>query len=459
MNLKNKRVLNIFYYLLIFLFILFGILKIKLGQMDELWNFSFAKNISNGLLPYKDFNVIVTPLSMFVNSLFLRIDSSLISFRILYFIYYILMVYILDRIIELLEIKRIFKYILLFIIMYLLLQESYLNYNFIQLILILVLIYLSLKNKNYQNKLLNIFIPIVAGLTIINKQSTGLLICFVTVILVYCEKKDLKFSLQQIEIMLVPSILFIIYLLLSNSFFEFYDMCILGLSTFNNKLVFWHLLFILIMEYILMALLLRKYKNKELNIIFWYSIASLFVIVPIVDFTHSVYALIVPIIFFTYILNINLSKNFHGNICLLITIIVVSIFTFSNIYSYSTALKIKSGVYKSIPSNIKHIKNIDNVSKYVLSESKNHNVYILDFSSSLYNININRYTKYFDLFMNGNFGIRGKEEIYDLINKENQIILINSHVRNWQRPDDIVNYVIENYGMCGSIEQFDIYCN
>ena len=33
-----------------------------ISNLDEIWNFNFARNISDGLVPYRDFNIITTPL-------------------------------------------------------------------------------------------------------------------------------------------------------------------------------------------------------------------------------------------------------------------------------------------------------------------------------------------------------------------------------------------------------------
>lgn len=459
MKLKKTQILNIIYYFFLCLFILFGILKSKLGNMDELWNFLFAKNISNGLLPYKDFNIIITPLSMFINSIFLYFKPILIIFRILYFLYYLIMLYIINKITKLLNIKSFFCYVLNFSIT-LLLCNCYLDYNFIQLIMILLLIYLSLRNEKYENERLNILISLIAGLTIINKQSTGLIICFVSLILFYLEKRNnLRFIRWHIVIMLIPSFLFLIYLLLTNSLFEFIDFCILGLFTFSNNLVVPFILFILILSYIVMIILLRIFKCRELIIIFYYSIANLIIVIPIVDFIHGFIALITVFIFFIYILNKMFEKNFDKNIYFLIIIFIIMIFSAFNIYSYITSLKIKSGVYINIPCDSSLASNIKSVNQYVEDNSNQHNIYILDYIASLYNINMNKYNKYFDLFMNGNLGINGKKEMYKIINKKNQIILINRDLNNWQCPNEIINYVLEKYNICGSIEQFDIYCN
>ena len=47
----------------------------RLG-MDEVWCYGFAYNISKGLVPYRDFNMIITPLYSFAGSLFIKIFTS-----------------------------------------------------------------------------------------------------------------------------------------------------------------------------------------------------------------------------------------------------------------------------------------------------------------------------------------------------------------------------------------------
>lgn len=33
--------------------------------IDEIWNYGFSYNIATGLIPYKDFNMVITPLYPF----------------------------------------------------------------------------------------------------------------------------------------------------------------------------------------------------------------------------------------------------------------------------------------------------------------------------------------------------------------------------------------------------------
>ena len=51
--------------------------------MDEIWNFVNSRNISNGLIPYKDFNLITTPLNFILNSFLLKFNETLFCYRII----------------------------------------------------------------------------------------------------------------------------------------------------------------------------------------------------------------------------------------------------------------------------------------------------------------------------------------------------------------------------------------
>ena len=58
---KNKYIKNISKYTLIFILLLFASTFTTLFGNDEAWNFGFINNIYNGLIPYKDFNMVITP--------------------------------------------------------------------------------------------------------------------------------------------------------------------------------------------------------------------------------------------------------------------------------------------------------------------------------------------------------------------------------------------------------------
>ena len=73
-----KKILNIikkyYPYLILFLFFLF---KTLFGALcgDEVWNYGFAYNIFKGLIPYRDFNMVIPPLYPFIMSIFFFLFS------------------------------------------------------------------------------------------------------------------------------------------------------------------------------------------------------------------------------------------------------------------------------------------------------------------------------------------------------------------------------------------------
>ena len=113
-------------------------------------------------------------------------------------------------------------------------DNFYIDYNYTILFIILVLIYAELKYKKYSTRY-NLLIGLLAGLTILLKQSTGIIISAITVIYLLVEKRDkqtIKAILYRVCGVLIPCIILLIYLLATSSMSSFIDYCILGIGTF-----------------------------------------------------------------------------------------------------------------------------------------------------------------------------------------------------------------------------------
>ena len=65
---KNKINLSFLKYVLIFFLLLIVSLFFTLFGNDEIWNYGFSNNIYKGLVVYKDFNMVITPLYPFIMS-------------------------------------------------------------------------------------------------------------------------------------------------------------------------------------------------------------------------------------------------------------------------------------------------------------------------------------------------------------------------------------------------------
>ena len=60
------RLIDIAVFGVAILLFLATVLPRNLANLDEIWNFNYARNIANGLIPYKDFNMLQTPLLPFI---------------------------------------------------------------------------------------------------------------------------------------------------------------------------------------------------------------------------------------------------------------------------------------------------------------------------------------------------------------------------------------------------------
>ena len=80
---KIEKILEIIFWIAVIALITASILIKPLNDLDEMWNYNFSKNILEGRLPYKDFNIIIMPLVPYIGTIFLVIfGNELFSMRI-----------------------------------------------------------------------------------------------------------------------------------------------------------------------------------------------------------------------------------------------------------------------------------------------------------------------------------------------------------------------------------------
>ena len=121
MKLDKKKIISITLFILILIYSSIKILTKTLGNMDEIWSYNFANQISSSLLPYKDFNIITTPLLPFIAGIFLKVYNSLFTMRILSIIVSTTSMYLVYKILDKLNIK-------LSVLLTILISVFYFNY-------------------------------------------------------------------------------------------------------------------------------------------------------------------------------------------------------------------------------------------------------------------------------------------------------------------------------------------
>ena len=72
----KKNIKQVFWYTFLFVVFVFSGLLLHRLNLDEVWNYGFAHNIYSGLIPYKDYNMVITPFYPFLMSLGFHVFSS-----------------------------------------------------------------------------------------------------------------------------------------------------------------------------------------------------------------------------------------------------------------------------------------------------------------------------------------------------------------------------------------------
>lgn len=186
-----KKIKKECFIIVILLLILTAIIMVKpLNDLDEIWNYNFARNIVDGNMPYKDFNMIQMPLVPALCAMFLNLlGNELMIMRIIAILLCTIILFITYKILELLKVNKWLNYAFLIFLIYILKDHFRIDYNFFVLFNVLWIIYIELKSireKKTKEELLtsskkDIVLGILAGICICSKQTTGALVAIVLV--------------------------------------------------------------------------------------------------------------------------------------------------------------------------------------------------------------------------------------------------------------------------------------
>lgn len=366
-------------------------------------------------------------------------------------------------------------------------DNFYIDYNYAILFITLLLIYIELKYKNYGARY-NLLIGVLAGMTILLKQSTGIIISAITVIYLLAEKRDkqtLKAIVYRVCGVLIPCISLLFYLLTTSSMSSFIDYCVFGIGTFKNSISYLKLLrggdliaiLAMIAPLTLVVLLIVNIiniKRKAIKtkggylILFAFSLAQFTVVYPIADDIHFVIAAFPAILVTLYYIckEIQEIKNIKVSIFIehfmnIISISFVGILilqAINDIYLYTQMDKSVLNHFSNIPISSTLQDRIIEVDAYIKDEERD--VYILDSEAAVYMIPLDKYNKDFDMFLKGNLGLASEEgQIEKIRNMENAVILIKNDkmALNWQTPTSVIEYIRNNLENIGTVSFFDAY--
>ncbi len=482
------------------------ILNKPINNLDEIWNFNFSRNLANGLLPYKDFNIIVPHIIYEIPAIFLNIiTTELIIFRVFTILLATITFYLFYLVLKELKINKILSTILA--LLFLIKNVSsyfYYEYNRFIIVISLIMLLLELKNLN-KNKLLkynfkhDLIIGLLLGITILIKQTTGIGITLGVLgykLLIVTNKKELinylKIFTTRLIFTIIPLFIYFLYLIKNNILTEFIDYTILGLTTFSNKVpfssmyvnidnIFMKLIAIIIvyiipitLTYLLLKGIKRKNRtieNDNILIIFAYAVTTYSLFFPLSDNTHYQSASLITYIGIIYI-TYNLIKNKisikikNKNIFFVLIILIYLILPIKQFNQFINSSE------KSNLNNLNYLiidpeyeKHVIKVNEYINEKTKEgYKVYILDYRAPINMIDLNRYNKDYDMFNLGNLGKDSEDGEIKRINdnKEKTLYLVTKSSvflssSPGQTPIQVREYIRHNLNKVAEIEIYDVY--
>lgn len=400
---------------------------------DEVWNYGFSYNIATGLIPYKDFNMILTPLYPFLGSLFLIVFGKNIL------VFHIFNALICTSIFYFIKKQNNRSYYICYMI---LLSVSIPNYNLFCLLLLYLLMYYEKNNKN------DYIIGITLGILFLTKQNIGLALCVPTLFI-----KDKKKIFKRIIGFLIPNSIFLLYLIVTNTLYNFINYTFLGMESFfkDNFLINPVCILTLISIIYLIYMYIKNHKIENLYMLFFQSIAF-----PIFNFHHVVIGFI-PVLG-NMLSNFKFIKKYTQLVFLLyvslvFTTKVLSILDNKAVFINST----NSFKYRYFDKSIENcIKKIGDY--YLNTDGK---IYILDDFAYTIKLELGIPINKYDLINNGNLGKNGEQIViseFEETCKDNKcVFLLNQNNlkgrESIQTSKVILNYINNNYNsentLCG----------
>ena len=406
--------------------------------LDEIWNYGFTYNIANGLIPYKDFNMVITPSYPFLGALFLIIFGKSLL------VYHIFNALICTGIFYFMKITLNKSY---YIVYSILLLVSLPNYSLFSILLLYIILYLE-DNKN-NDFLIGIFI----GLTFLTKQNIGIMFILPSIL----TKKFKQIKNRTIGF-IIPNIIFFLYLIITDSLLSFIDYAFLVLSSFaENNILFsmWGTLTIIAIIYLIYQYVITK-DIKVLYLLFFQIIAY-----PIFDTYHVLIPFIPVLGYFLSKLNLVVKVT---QVAFIIFIGIVFAYNINNILNGNNRFPNDTNVCKMRILDDNTISNIKEVSNYL---KENKDVYIINDKAYVYKLESDIPINKFDLLNDGNLGKDGdirlikeieykcKEKVCTFLMREDEIY--DDTLTQTNRK--IINYINDNYKKVGKIIDLTIYQN
>lgn len=438
---------KIFKYLIVFsisLFLLLFTYNLLFG--DSIANIGFSYAIARGEIPYNDFNLIIPLFSPWVYAIPLLIFNSGITFYITQAIFLTILYYLLEK--KLKYKIYLLCFLLFFTYPFVLPSGLYPGYNFILFFLIFILSYIDKDNTN------DYLIGFLIGLSIITKHTIGVFLVIPSIIFYY---KDIKKILKRLVGLLIPCFIFLIYLLITKSFFNFLNLCVFGLFDFAKSNTYSSSPFIAV-SFILFVVYFLYILKKNKNITYYYLFLTVLFVIPLFESYHMSYFIISCL--YVFIDRLNYDEKYKV-ITIVLFVLIIGLWTFimNTVYNY------KYIDYHNYPFRYSSKRMVDNYNYVSKIYKKYDNVTLFLIGSDNY---FNKITRdlditYFDLPNYGNYGYDSFNMMKKKIDNNRNCYYVVSTItlkyygRGQQYYKELANYIIDNGEFIESNGRYSVY--
>lgn len=435
-----KRILK---YIFLFLLVLSFNLICSPVSLDEIWNYGFSNNLYRGLLPYLDFNMVITPFYPWLMSLpFYLFSSNMLVFHITNAVLVTGCLFFLEKMYQ-------DKMWIFFLFFFFPINVTFPSYNFFLFILLVLLCYVE-KSIVPQHSWSHYLIGFLLGIVILTKHTIGFVLLFPSIY--YFKHKN--FLLKRVIGCFIPVFIFAIYLIFSGSFSSFINLCFLGLFDFsgNSELFTIYTFFFLIILFFTIHFI----KKEPKDILNYYVLCFYSIIIPIVDLYHFLYAFLA---FLLLICSRIKKKYLNYPVLSIICVLALAVITARD----------NSFDISYYPNDINHFEmRFINRDRLVFTKkmnsflNKNKKKKILFLSSDSYYFKIinNKDIEYLDLINQGNLGYQGSWKLLSKIKKMDQdtLFLINPNETVHNQTDSMaLEYVLEHGKKIQNIDFYEVY--
>lgn len=486
----------------------------QLGNVDEIWNYNFGSNMASGLVPYRDFNLLQTPLFAAIHGLALTLfGKELLVTRMLGALLFAGICQILYMASGRMGAKEGLRWTLPVIFLLLFQYNVFFEYSCLILFCMLCALYVDLSEVlrygtdkemeelgfRYDSWYVQMAVGISGGVAVMSKQTFGGFVALASWIGVTVvsrmendgrkdgrkaerkagRKETLRLLFFRMLGSSIPCFLVLFYLLGTGSWDDFLEMSVYGISTFNSNLSFTQYvtesaeyavhgtvcLLVLIYSVIWVIFSRKERKGKAGGLVLLYGGLGCINLYPLCN-TYHLNTCLIPFLLLLI----------PGTACLmrrwfiprLISAAVLAAAAAYIFIWYPADCMRNSVLLTNVPhffgifmdkGEVEEYRSVlDAVSGY-LEEGRE--VYILDNRASFYLVPTDRYHKYTDMFLEGNLGLKTPEECLTdtLETSENAVYFVPEDMEGqYQYPRDAVeNFVEDDLKETGRVWAFIMY--